>query len=193
MCGFSPSVSPTEDENGIVSVTYPEAAEHSLFADVSPILTQSFTLGIVGDGVFRDTDRFGLLVNQPLRVTRGSAELAVLRGHEELVNDAAFSPNGERVVTVSRDSTTRLWDAEKGTQIALLPGHERQVWSVAFSPDGRHVLTASVDRTARIFSVFQTTQDLIDHAKSIVPRELTPCERKRFFLPVEAEVGDCPN
>ncbi len=95
-----------------------------------------------------------------------------------------------RVVTVSRDSTPRLWDAEKGTQIALLPGHERQVWNVAFSPDGKRVLTASVDSTARIFSVFQTTQDLIDHANSIVPRELTPCERKRFFLPVE--IGDCP-
>ncbi len=108
----------------------------------------------------------------------------------EFVHGAAFCPNGERVVTVSRDSTTRLWNAEKGTQIALLPDQERRVWSVAFSPDGKRVLTASVDSTARIFSVFQTTQDLIDHANSIVPRELTPCERKRFFLPVE--IGDCP-
>jgi len=117
------------------------------------------------------------------------AELTVLRGHEELVNDAVFSPNGARVITVSRDGTTRLWDAEKGTQIALLPRHERQVWSVAFSPDGKRVLTASADHTARIFNVFQTTQDLIDHAKSIVPRDLTPRERRRFFLPVEPRVG----
>jgi len=54
-------------------------------------------------------------------------------------------------------------------------------------------VTASEDFTARIFNVFQTTQDLIDHARSIVPRQLTACERKRFFLPAEGEVGDCPN
>jgi hypothetical protein len=33
---------------------------------------------------------------------------------------------------------------------------------------------------------------LIDHARSIVPRQLTACERKRFFLPAESGVGDCP-
>ncbi len=38
--------------------------------------------------------------------------------------------------------------------------------------------------------MFPTTQGLIDHAKAVVPRELTPCERKRFFLPVEGGVGD---
>jgi hypothetical protein len=40
--------------------------------------------------------------------------------------------------------------------------------------------------------VFKTTQDLIDHARSIVPRQLTACERKRFFLPAQSNVGDCP-
>ncbi len=56
-----------------------------------------------------------------------------------------------------------------------------------------HCVSVSGDNNARIFPVFPTTQDLIDHARSVVPRELTPCERKRFFLPVEGEVGDCPN
>ena len=68
--------------SAFAGLSYPEAAANSLFADVSPILTQSFTVGIVGDGVFRDADRFGLLVNQPLRVTRGSAELAFATGRD---------------------------------------------------------------------------------------------------------------
>ena len=42
-------------------------------------------------------------------------------------------------------------------------------------------------------TVSEVTQAMIDHARSVVPRVLTPCERKRFFLPVEGEVGDCPN
>jgi WD40 repeat protein len=31
--------------------------------------------------------------------------------HENAVLSAQFSPDGQRVVTVSRDKTTRLWDA----------------------------------------------------------------------------------
>jgi hypothetical protein len=118
--------------------------------------------------------------------------LGVFNGHEGPVYQAAFSPDANRVVTASADGTARVWDAATGGQIAILEGHEADVFSVAFSPDGGRVVTASKDSTARIFDLFQTTQDLIDHARSIVPRQLTACERKRFFLPAESAVGDCP-
>ncbi len=52
---------------------------------------------------------------------------------------------------------------------------------------------SSGDNIVRVFNIYPTTQDLIDHASSIVPRELTPCERLRFFLPVDGDVADCPN
>ena len=35
-----------------------------------------------------------------------------LRGHEEAVTDAEFSPNGRLVVTASADSTSRVWDLQ---------------------------------------------------------------------------------
>jgi hypothetical protein len=44
------------------------------------------------------------------------------------------------------------------------------------------VVTASDDGTARIWRVFPTTQELINYAHSIVSRELTPEQRKQFFL-----------
>jgi WD40 repeat protein len=118
--------------------------------------------------------------------------LAVFIGHEGPVYQAAFSPVGNRVVTASADGTARVWDATTGSQITILEGHEADVLSAAFSLDGSRVVTASQDSTARLFDLFQTTQDLIDHARSILPRQLTACERKRFFLPAVSEVGYCP-
>ena len=39
------------------------------------------------------------------------AELAVLPGHVENVESAAYSPDGTRIVTSSEDRTARIWDA----------------------------------------------------------------------------------
>src|SRR5690606_37369194 len=69
---------------------------------------------------------------------------------------AAFSADGRRVVTASRDRARRLWDvvvwdAETGAELRRFATHEDYVWSAGFSPDGRHVLTAGEDGTARVW------------------------------------------
>jgi hypothetical protein len=75
---------------------------------------------------------------------------AVLRGHSDAVKEAAFSPDGGRVVTASSDHTARIWDAESGNEIACFQGHAGNVWTPSFSSDGRRVVTASADGTARV-------------------------------------------
>ena len=59
------------------------------------------------------------------------------------------------------------------------------VWSAAFSPDGKRIVTASRDHTARLWKVFADTQQLVTHAKAIVPRCWTGAELASFFLPPE--------
>src|SRR5207253_10529898 len=58
-------------------------------------------------------------------------ELAVLRGHGETVLSAAFSADGTRVVTASRDKTARVWDSvpyrERFPQIARARAAEARV------------------------------------------------------------------
>ena len=55
---------------------------------------------------------------------RARKEIAVLRGHEDAVFSAAFSPDGSRIVTASWDKTARIWDAASAKEIAVLRGHE---------------------------------------------------------------------
>ena len=47
-----------------------------------------------------------------------------------------FSPDGQRILSGSVDSTLRLWDAASGASLRIFSGHEGKVTSVAFSPDG---------------------------------------------------------
>jgi WD40 repeat protein len=53
------------------------------------------------------------------------------------INALAFSPDGTRLASGSRDGAVRLWDVVTGRQVAVLRGHRRPVNSLAFSPDGR--------------------------------------------------------
>jgi WD40 repeat protein len=70
--------------------------------------------------------------------------------HESVVRAIAFSPNGNTILTGSRDPVARLWDAATGQLVGLLE-HQGPVIAVAFSPDGRTLLTADEDGTARIW------------------------------------------
>jgi WD40 repeat protein len=76
---------------------------------------------------------------------------AVLQDHTAGVLGAAFSPDGERVVTASDDKTALLWDAKTGAKLALLQGHGGSVYAAGFSPDGARIVTASADNTARLW------------------------------------------
>src|SRR5258708_38165558 len=76
---------------------------------------------------------------------------ASLLGHAGVVSNAAFSPDGARIVTASGDETARLWDAASGRQTGLLTGHDGFVSSASFSHDGKRIVTASSDATARLW------------------------------------------
>ncbi len=74
-----------------------------------------------------------------------------LRGHQDLVYQATFSPDGQKIVTASRDKTARIW-LLNGAPVATLEGHTDEVLSAFFSPDGEKIVTASLDGTARLWS-----------------------------------------
>jgi WD40 repeat protein len=74
-----------------------------------------------------------------------------LRGHLDYVFRAAFSPDGQRIVTGSWDQTAKVWDAASGRELLTLKGHHARIHSVAFSPDGQRIVTGSWDQTAKVW------------------------------------------
>jgi WD40 repeat protein len=105
----------------------------------------------------------------------------VFKGHQDRVEAALFLPGVTRVVTASWDKSAIIWDIATGLQVGKLLGHDDEIHSVALSPDGNELATASDDKTARIWPLFTTTQALVDHARMIMPRDLSKSEQERFL------------
>jgi len=77
--------------------------------------------------------------------------LHVLAGHHSYINSAVWTRDGERLLTASSDSTTKLWDARVGVMIASLDGSATGIYRASFSADETAILTAGWDGSARIW------------------------------------------
>jgi WD40 repeat protein len=67
--------------------------------------------------------------------------LGTLVGHSAAVWSLAFTPDGTRLASASRDMTVRLWDTASRKEVLPLQGFAAEVLGVAFSPDGRRLVT----------------------------------------------------
>ena len=76
----------------------------------------------------------------------------MLRGHQNWLSSATFSPGGDRILTAAHDGTARLWDLD-GTELVVMNPGDGVIWSAVFSPSGDRVLTAANDRTACLWDL----------------------------------------
>jgi WD40 repeat protein len=109
--------------------------------------------------------------------TRTGRQLLMLKGHDDAVAHASFSPDGRLIITSSRE-TVRVWDAKTQRDIAIFKAPD-SIYESEFSPDGRLVASASFD-FVRVWRVFGSLEELIDHACKVAPRFL-PSEQLSSF------------
>ena len=63
----------------------------------------------------------------------------------------AFSPDGTRLASGSKDNTVRLWDNASDSESTVLQKHTGWTNVLAFSPDGKILASGSTDKTVQLW------------------------------------------
>jgi len=76
--------------------------------------------------------------------------LTAMTAHEEVILDAAFSPDSRRLATGSFDKSVEIWDVIQAKRLTRIGDHADAVYAVAFDGSGRTLASAGTDRTVRL-------------------------------------------
>ena len=96
--------------------------------------------------------------------------------HNHTVYYAEFSPDGQRIVTASRDGSARIWNARSGEPESAPLVHPADVRFAHFSPDGRRLLTIADDFQGRLWEVGtgRTFGRAMAHQRAISNAQFSP-------------------
>jgi WD40 repeat protein/tRNA A-37 threonylcarbamoyl transferase component Bud32 len=89
--------------------------------------------------------------------------LKAFRGHENIIDSLAFSPDGRYIASGGDKGIIKLWDAQTGDEVTTLRGHRAWVKSLAFSSDGQRLVSCSTDMTIKVWDVKSGAEQMTLH------------------------------
>ncbi len=76
------------------------------------------------------------------------------RGHSSKIYAVAWSPNGQRLASVSADKTLQVWDALTSKKFFIYRNNSASLNTIAWSPDSRYIAAGGNDKMAHIWDGF---------------------------------------
>jgi WD40 repeat protein/DNA-binding winged helix-turn-helix (wHTH) protein/ABC-type dipeptide/oligopeptide/nickel transport system ATPase component len=148
--------------SSVLGVMLLVAVSSAFFAYHLEVLEKSRTLAAEsGELLPRDHGQaLALAITSWRTASTDQAHLAIAKAFPEMIATmnqggpvlhVAFSSDGQRILTASKDHAARVWSADQGELLATLQGHSATVEDAEFSPDGTLIVTASDDKTARLW------------------------------------------
>merc|ERR1712226_1051139 len=129
-----------------------------------------------GGGVERlvsGSDDFTLFLWDPLAAST-KCQLNRMTGHQALINDVKFSPDGHLLASASFDKSIKVWSGKDGTFLYSLRGHVASVYQIAWSADSRLLVSASEDSTIKCWQQSKLLLDLPGHADQVYAIDWSP-------------------
>lgn len=114
----------------------------------------------------------------------------LLEGHEDVVNNLAFSPGGSLLLSGSADRHAIIWEVSTGKIHLRLRGHTERVNAVAFTSDGLRVVTGSDDRSLKLWEVEsgRLINTMTGHADNIASIAVNPRDGTIASIGDDAEI-----
>jgi WD40 repeat protein len=75
-----------------------------------------------------------------------------IENHADWVFGVAFTPDGQRLITCSRDKTAKVWDLTKKESLLTFPDHQNGVYGVGVRPDGKAGFSVGEDNLLRMWN-----------------------------------------
>jgi WD40 repeat protein/tRNA A-37 threonylcarbamoyl transferase component Bud32 len=102
----------------------------------------------------------GPLADAALRAAMDACvERRTLTGHQDEVLNAAVSPDGRQILSLSRDRSARLWDIDSGATERIIQSPDSLAVAAQFTDAGPRVLMLGPDKTVQVWDA-ATGQDL---------------------------------
>lgn len=79
--------------------------------------------------------------------------IRIYQGHNDIVYTATFSPEGDHIVSASKDGSVRLWDVNTGEIVKIFNGHTGGVNFANFSLNDDFIISGSSDNTIRLWGI----------------------------------------
>jgi WD40 repeat protein len=106
-----------------------------------------------------------------------------LKGHMDAIEALAFTPDGQKLVSISRDNTSRCWELDDREDSRVLYRGRGQIDGLSYSPDGRYIVEASMEDGIRVHDLKSPSS----------PRTLaTHGSRKAVFSPDGRTIAAAP-